>query len=162
MRRPWSAGRLLLLALLLWPAAALGQERALDPQVFEIGRLLRCPTCVSESVAESSSPIAREMRVLIQEQLDAGADRAQVLAFFQERYGDWILQEPPFSGLTLALWLAPALALLIGAVLVWRLVARWRRGSQEPAAALAPEDEARLAAAMAAEGGDPAPRRTES
>lgn len=146
--------------MLLW-ASALAQDRPLDPQVFEIGRLLRCPTCVSESVAESSSPIAREMRVLIQEQLDAGADREQVLAFFQDRYGDWILQEPPFSGPMMALWLAPALALLVGAVLLWRLVARWRRGAHAPAEALAPEDRARLSAAMAAEDGRPPTEGTE-
>jgi cytochrome c-type biogenesis protein CcmH len=126
-----------LLALLaLVCALALGtataQERELDPRVFEIGRELRCPTCVSESVGESSAAIAREMRVMIQEQLDQGASRAEVLAFFQERYGDWILQNPPMRGMNLLVWLLPIVVVLVAVVVIARLLRRWRVAAETP------------------------------
>ena len=108
------------------------QERELDPRVFEIGRELRCPTCVAESVSESNAAIAREMRVLIQEQLDQGADRAEVLAFFQERYGDWILLNPPVRGVNLIVWGLPIAALLVAMLVAARLVARWRAAAEAP------------------------------
>ena len=120
----------LVCALALGSAAA--QERELDPRVFEIGRELRCPTCVSESVGESSAAIAREMRVMIQEQLDQGASRAEVLAFFQERYGDWILQNPPMRGMNLLVWLLPIAAVLVAVVVIARLLRRWRVAAETP------------------------------
>ncbi len=127
--------RLLVTVLVLTWLVTLGvagaQDRELDPRVFEIGRELRCPTCVSESVSESNAAIAREMRVLIQEQLDQGASRAEVLAFFQDRYGDWILQNPPMRGMNLLVWLLPVLVLLVAVVVVMRMVRRWRAAADE-------------------------------
>lgn len=123
---------LLALSALLALSMAWAQERELDPRVFEIGRELRCPTCVAESVSESNAAIAREMRVLIQEQLDQGADRAEVLAFFQERYGDWILLNPPMRGVNLLVWLLPIAALLIALLVAARLVLRWRAAADAP------------------------------
>jgi cytochrome c-type biogenesis protein CcmH len=148
-------------ALLTLLAGAFAQETLLDPEVFEIGRALRCPTCVSESVSESSSAIAQEMRGLIQEQLAQGRDRAAILAFFQERYGDWILLEPPRRGVLLWVWILPIAAAAAGAA--WLLVSmrRWRRAA-ERVSPLAPDDLARVRAALAHhEPADPeiAPRR---
>jgi cytochrome c-type biogenesis protein CcmH len=145
---PFTATLLLALASL-----APAQPQELDPRVFEIAGALRCPTCVSESVAQSSSPIAREMRAIIQEQLDAGANRGEVLAFFQERYGDWILLEPPKRGLHLVVWLAPVAAMIAGAALLVVLLRRWRVAGDTPVAA-DPVDLARVRAALAAERDD--------
>ncbi len=120
----------LLVAALLAMAAA--QDRPLDPRVFDIGRELRCPTCVAESVGESNAAIAREMRALIQEQLDAGADRREVLGFFQERYGDWILLNPPMRGMNLLVWLLPVAGAVVGLLVLARLLQRWRRAAEIP------------------------------
>ena len=111
---------------------ALAQERELDPRVFEIGRELRCPTCVAESVGESNAAIAREMRTLIQEQLDQGASRPEVLAFFQERYGDWILLNPPMRGVNLLVWTLPWVVVLLSVLFVTRLLRRWRAAADAP------------------------------
>jgi cytochrome c-type biogenesis protein CcmH len=132
-RAAWHSAVVLLgLVCALTLATAAAQERELDPRVFEIGRELRCPTCVAESVGESNAAIAREMRVLIQEQLDQGADRAEVLAFFQERYGDWILQNPPMRGMNLLVWLLPVVAALAAVVVIARLLRRWRVAAEAP------------------------------
>ena len=139
------------LALLVAAVAsfAWAQAEALDPEVFSIGNELRCPTCVSESVSESSSAIAREMRVIIQDQLNEGRTRREILAFFQDRYGDWILLNPPARGVLLIVWILPALAVLVGAVLLVRLMRRWRRAADE-VPEIDPADRERVQAALAA------------
>ncbi|CAN5841025.1 hypothetical protein BH23DEI1_BH23DEI1_01350 [soil metagenome] len=136
------------IAALSAPHAILAQEGALDRRVFEIANELRCPTCVSESVGQSSSPIAREMRIIIQEQLEGGATRTEILAFFQERYGDWILLEPPKRGLHLLVWVLPVAAAMIGVVVLGVLVRRWQAAGATPVAA-DPADLARVRAALA-------------
>lgn len=111
------------------PVAPRGEVQ-LTSRTFEIARQLRCPVCVSESVGDSSSRVAIEMRQQIQEQLEAGRSEREILAFFQERYGDWILLEPPRSGVHLLVWLLPAVAALAGASgLAW-LVVGWTRASR--------------------------------
>jgi len=135
----------LTLALL---GGALAQERELDPRVFEIGRELRCPTCVAESVSESNSAIAREMRALIQEQLDQGSDRAEVLAFFQERYGDWILLNPPMRGMNLLVWLLPVAGIALALLYVTRQLRAWRAAAEAPVD-VDPTDLARVRSVLA-------------
>jgi cytochrome c-type biogenesis protein CcmH len=79
---------------------------------------LRCPVCSSESVADSPSRTAREMTALIDEQVADGRSDSEVLEFFRQRYGDWILLDPPRRGRTLAVWALPVVALAAGIVVV--------------------------------------------
>lgn len=151
---------LVALVALFGAASTIGwaQGEALDPEVFAIGSELRCPTCVSESVSESSSAIAREMRLIIQDQLNEGRTRAEILAFFQERYGDWILLDPPARGVLLIVWVLPVLAVVAGAVLLVRLMGRWRRAADEvPEIDPADRERVRAALAASAEPHEPAP-----
>ena len=119
----------LLLVLCTWVGA---QEVQLEAQVFDIARELRCPVCQAESVADSNSPTSIEMRNIISERLQAGDSHAEVLSYFQARYGDWILLEPPKRGLHLFVWVVPILAgLLLIAGLVYYL-RRWTRNAEKP------------------------------
>jgi cytochrome c-type biogenesis protein CcmH len=120
---------LVITALLL--SFALGQEVVLEQQVFEIARQLRCPVCVSESVADSSADISVQMRDIIQEQLEAGKTQDEILAFFQERYGDWILLNPPKRGFHLLVWLLPLIAGLFGLGVLGFFFQRWTRASKQ-------------------------------
>ncbi|WP_337845018.1 cytochrome c-type biogenesis protein CcmH [Thermus sp.] len=108
--------RLFLFLLLFW-TGALAQEAApppdLPPEVFQIARTLRCPVCQGESAAESNSGVAVEMRRLIAEMLKEGKTPEEIKAFFVDRYGDWILYEPPRRGLTLWAWVLPLVALAL-------------------------------------------------
>lgn len=124
---------LLLLLTALLPMG-FGQEGStqLDARVFEIADKLRCPVCVSESVAQSSSPTSIQMREMIKEQLEQGRSEAEILAFFQERYDDWILLDPPKRGLHLLVWILPAVAGLVGLTTLALLLTRWTRASREP------------------------------
>jgi cytochrome c-type biogenesis protein CcmH len=135
-----SAAALLLLALL---CAALAQAVELDSRVFDIARQLRCPVCTSESVADSSAELAQQMREIIQQQLDEGRSEAEILAFFQARYGDWILLDPPKRGLHLVVWVLPIAAGVAGVAALVVLGRRWVSRSREPVE-VDPEDIARV------------------
>ena len=160
------ARRLLAFAILVATAlasfawAAPGAPRAevqLVSRTFEIARQLRCPVCVSESVGDSSSRIAIEMREQIQEQLEAGRSEREILAFFQERYGDWILMEPPRRGIHLLVWILPVVGVAAGAAGLTWLVVRWTRASRRPVEA-SDVDLARVRAAVGSGGGDTSER----
>ena len=140
------------------PGAAAPPER-LESRVFEIAQQLRCPTCVSESVADSSAGISIEMRNQIQAQLEEGRSEAEILAFFQERYGDWVLLEPPRRGIHLIVWWLPGIALAAGALGLAALMVRWTRNARRLAeeAPLSDEERARVRAELADSGpGGPA------
>ncbi len=80
----------------------------------------RCVVCGGQSLAESDAQLARNMRGLIQEQIDSGASDEQIKQYLTSRYGDSILMEPPAEGSNLLIWLAPLLLLAGGGVAVWR------------------------------------------
>jgi cytochrome c-type biogenesis protein CcmH len=69
------------------------------------------------------------MRALIREQLQQGKTPAQVLDYFAQRYGEWILLAPPKRGFNLVIWVLPFVLLPIGAVVVYVGARRWVRGS---------------------------------
>jgi cytochrome c-type biogenesis protein CcmH len=99
----------------------------LEAQVREIALQLRCPVCQGLSVGDSPSELANEMRVLILEQLQQGQTPAQVLDYFAQRYGEWILLAPPKRGFNLIIWVLPFTLLLIGAAVVYGGARRWVR-----------------------------------
>jgi cytochrome c-type biogenesis protein CcmH len=107
----------------------------LEAQVRDIATQLRCPVCQGLSVADSPSELANEMRTLVREQLQQGKTRAQVLEYFAQRYGEWILLAPPKHGFNLIIWVLPFVLLPIGAAVVYLGARRWVR---RPAAGEAP------------------------
>jgi cytochrome c-type biogenesis protein CcmH len=129
---------LVLLALLWLPAVASAQAPNADQrEVVEIARTLKCPVCESQSVADSPSPLAQEMRAYVQRRLEAGDSREAIVQALVDRYGEGILLEPPRTGFTLLVWWLPALSLALGAVVVGLALRRWTRGptSDSPAEA---------------------------
>jgi cytochrome c-type biogenesis protein CcmH/NrfF len=106
-------------SLLVGPEAAPLERRAAD-----VAASLRCPTCAGESAADSAAANARAMRAVIRERLAAGEDPDEVRGYFVERYGRWILLDPPPTGADRLLWLAPAAAGLVAAGLAGRVLLR--------------------------------------
>lgn len=123
--------RLAVLALLLLagPAqAVLPDEQLADPlleaRARTISKQLRCVVCQNQSIDDSDAPLARDLRVIVREQLSAGKSDEQTMDFIVERYGHFVLLKPPFEPATWALWLAPLFVLLAGGI----GVARYLRG----------------------------------
>jgi cytochrome c-type biogenesis protein CcmH len=140
LRRPSTliALAVLLAVAVIWGVtlARANGPRTLDDHVTAVASQLQCPVCNGESVAQSSSPVAQEMRSLIRQQLASGQSDDQVLRYFQDHYGDTILETPPKQGFTAIIWLGPAVALLAGLFILRRAGHEWRmsRGGGDPAA----------------------------
>jgi len=100
----------------LWRAATTPAPADAQAQVQRVAATLRCPTCQNLSAADSPSRVAASMRAIIGEQLGQGRTPDQVRRFFVDRYGEWILLSPPTSGLAVAVWLVPLLAVAAGGV----------------------------------------------
>lgn len=103
-------------------ALVFDRQRSQADRAQELAERLRCPVCQGESIADSPASMAREMRSLVEEQVEAGRSDAEVLAFFRARYGDWVLLDPPKSGSTLLVWVLPVAAFAggVAAVLAYR------------------------------------------
>lgn len=101
---------------------------------------VRCVVCQHESIADSPAGMAADMRRLVREEVAAGRTDEQVRRGLVDRYGDYILFQPPFRFGTLLLWLGP-FALILGAGATLLLRARSRRTEPAP---LTAEEEARL------------------
>ena len=110
-------------ALAVQPDEQLG-DPTLEARAREISGGLRCLVCQNQSIDDSDAPLARDLRLLVRERLQAGDSDDQVLGYLVARYGDFILLKPPFEMATLLLWLTPLGVLGVGAVLA---VARFRR-----------------------------------
>ena len=121
-------------------------DPALEARAQEISRGIRCVVCQTESIDESDADIAHDLRVLVREQLKAGATDDQVRAFLVARYGDFILLKPPFEARTFLIWTGPFL-LLIGAGAGIFLF--YRKTQRREAAPLTAAEEARLQRFMA-------------
>lgn len=80
----------------------------------ELTQELRCLVCQNQSLADSDAPLAQDLRLEIHKMLQAGSSDAEIKSFLVDRYGDFVLYRPPLAGNTLALWLLPAILLLIG------------------------------------------------
>jgi cytochrome c-type biogenesis protein CcmH len=120
-------------------------DPALEARARKISQELRCLVCQNQSIDDSNAELARDLRLIVRERLTAGDSDAQVLAFVEQRYGEFVLLRPPFKLHTLALWLTPLL-LLIGTVLVLRRNARMRASVEraDNAALLSAEEQKRL------------------
>lgn len=116
-----SLAALLLAAL---APAALGDPAA-EARAQALEREIRCVQCQNEPIAQSTSDLASDMRVLVRERVAAGDSDDQIRDFFRERYGDFVLFRPPWDARTWALWAAPVV--FAGAGLAAVLAGRRRR-----------------------------------
>jgi cytochrome c-type biogenesis protein CcmH len=144
MKRLTAAVLLLLAALSIPPALAADPSEMLkDPvqekRAHDLGKELRCLVCQNESIEDSNADLARDLRVIVREQIAQGASNDQVMKFVVDRYGDYVLLKPPFKITTLALWVGP-FVLLLGALAA--ALAFFRRRKDAPAPLSAPLSEA--------------------
>ncbi len=110
----------LMLMLLATPVLAIGvdEHRFDDPaqeaRAQQVFLTLRCLVCQNQSIADSDADLARDLREIVRERMTAGDSDDQIRSYLVDRYGDWVLLEPPVKQTTMVLWFGPALILLIG------------------------------------------------
>ena len=117
------------LVVLAGSAHAIDKEAAFeDPQMQaryqRVIHNIRCLTCQNQSIKDSNSPLAHDLRREVREQMANGASDEEIFAFMQARYGDFALYKPPVNAKTLALWAAPFVLMVIGLVALLRTLQR--------------------------------------
>lgn len=143
---------LLLFWLVALPASAIGpgevmEDPALQARAMALYDALRCVRCRSETIASSNADWAQDARAVVRERLKAGDSDAAVMAFFQARYGDYVLMNPPLSLGNVGLWLLGPLLFALGGGIAWTfLKGRGSRPVAEPATPLTAAEKARLRA----------------
>ncbi len=95
---------------------------AMEARARALQRQLRCLVCQGESIDESGSPFAADVRHLVRQQIADGRSDRQIEDFLVARYGDFILMKPPLQPNTWLLWLAPFLVLAAGGTVAWMTV----------------------------------------
>ena len=113
-------------------------DPALEARMLAVAAELRCLVCQNQTIADSHSGLADDLRVQIREQLARGASNEQVVAYMTDRYGDFVRYRPAFKSTTALLWVAPGV-LLAGGLLILAGVLR-RRARLAPDA-FEPDDE---------------------
>ena len=103
---------------------------------------LHCPTCQGLSVKDSEAGFSNSIKDKISELMKNGNSDEEILAYFVERYGEWILRSPAKRGFNLVLWILPGAGILIGLFIVLFRSKRWvRQPKHEELVSLTPEEE---------------------
>lgn len=122
-------------------AAAEAVPTEMDPvkaaRAVKLAEKLRCLVCQNQSIADSNAELANDLRGQIREQIAAGKSDDDIVKYMVDRYGDFVLYQPPFRATTVLLWVGPALLLAGGVVLLIRNLRR------RPSAEVALTDEDR-------------------
>ena len=84
----------------------------------EIAQNIKCLVCQNQSIDESNSELAKDLKKLIKEKLEAGLDENDVYQFLSDRYGDYILLKPPLNKNTILLWFLPFVILVFSTVYI--------------------------------------------
>lgn len=133
---------LILLAGWIQLAGAIDSAPAFDDPVQQeryskIIHELRCVQCRSQSIADSNVSLAADLRRQVRELMAAGKSDAEITQYMRDRYGDYVLYDPPFNSSTWLLWTAPLILAGVGAVVAVIVI---RRKSKLPEDGDAGED----------------------
>ena len=118
--------------VVLMVAPALAHADPLDDSVRRVALQLQCPVCEGESIADSPSGLAADMRAVIRTKIIAGESDQQILDEFVASYGDSILTDPPKRGISLGVWVGPVIGVALGIALVTLLLRTWRHAPLQP------------------------------
>lgn len=130
--------RLLILSLWLFSQLATAEieifdfkDPVMEQRYQTLTEQLRCLVCQNQNIADSHAELAQDLRSKVYELLTKGDNDEQIVQYMTDRYGDFVLYRPPFKFKTLLLWLAPALALLLGGFGFWRVMKNAKQQAKE-------------------------------
>ena len=95
-------------------------DQKIDTKVIEISKNLRCLVCQGQSINDSDSDFALDVKELIKKNLKEGKKDEEIYNYLKLKYGDWILYEPKINRNTLILWGLPLILFIFGGLLIFR------------------------------------------
>jgi len=103
-------------------AKSINDEINVNNRTREISQNVRCLVCQNQSIDESSSELAKDLKVLIREKLISGESDEEIYRFLRDRYGNYILLKPPLNLNTTLLWFLPFIVLIFGSILIFKII----------------------------------------
>ena len=100
------------------------EDPAMQARYEHVIRELRCLQCRSESSADSNVQLAADLRRQVRELMAAGKTDEEILSYMTDRYGDYVLYQPPLVPRTWLLWAAPVLLVLGGGIIAAVVISR--------------------------------------
>ena len=95
-------------------------DPAKEAMARELMKEIRCLVCQNQSIEDSNADLAKDLRLVVRERIALGDTPDNVRAYLVDRYGDWVLLEPPVKKSTYFLWASPFLFLLFIVYMVLR------------------------------------------
>lgn len=109
------------------------KDPVLENRAEKLGKELRCLVCQNESIEDSNADLAKDLRIIVREQIQNGKSDADVKKFVVDRYGDYVLLKPPFKASTLVLWVGPFALFALGLGAAWAFYRRRGTATGAPA-----------------------------
>jgi cytochrome c-type biogenesis protein CcmH len=123
----WALMAVVLVAVLAVATFGDAGGRTAEERVLAVAETIKCPTCRSQSAADSDAPASQAIRAEILRRIDAGDSDDEIRDYFASRYGEQILLTPRSSGAVGLVWILPVVGLVAAAAgLTWAFL-RWRR-----------------------------------
>ena len=97
-------------------------SESMEKRAINLFNIIKCPVCSGESLSESGSKLAYEMRQAIRKKISEGSTDTEIISELKNFYGDSIIIIPPVKSSTYILWCIPMITLLIGGFLVRRYI----------------------------------------
>ena len=115
-----------------------------EARALKLHKLLRCLVCQNQSISDSNAELAKDLRVLVRQRIGAGDSDDETIAYIVDRYGDWVLLDPPVKSTTWLLWFGPVVIFLLALIGVYMFMRQNRKQTSPAAAPLTADEEARL------------------
>ena len=103
-------------------AKSTNDEININNRIRDTSQNIRCLVCQNQSIDESNSELAKDLKILIREKLISGASNKEIYRYLRERYGDYILLKPPLNLNTVLLWFLPFVVLIFGSILIFKII----------------------------------------
>ena len=97
------------------------KEDHLD-ELKKISKNIRCLICQGQSIDDSNSGFAINIKYVILKKLNEGSSEDEIYDFLKSKYGDWIVYKPEFKLYNLLLWLIPYFIFFIGGILIYQKI----------------------------------------
>lgn len=95
-------------------------DAEIEARVKVLAEELRCLVCQNQTIADSNAALAVDLKRQIVEKIRIGQTDEEIKAYMLERYGEFILYDPPFNYKNLLLWLLPFVVLVVAGVVAYR------------------------------------------
>ena len=112
---------LILIGLFFSINSSYSKEDHLD-ELKKISKNIRCLICQGQSIDDSNSDFAINIKYVILKKLDEGSSEDEIYDFLKSKYGDWIVYKPEFKLYNLLLWLIPYFIFFIGGILIYQKI----------------------------------------